>query len=266
MRLIFVLLFFTALISQADQPIMNMMPRWDGGYGYQVLYEYIDRENLLEGDKVIGKGWGETIQQLHIQGVYTWDRSIRITAKLPIVLDAERINLVGGQRVVQQDKGIGDLTLALPLKKYFNLMKRTGNWSVTPQIRVPLSSPDEYDVWDRAWGAGLFIGYETEVRHWFFATGTGYWTFENDEPNEWHASIDAGWNFRDNAQLLWESDWHYEDDGKHFASLGPALYWRYNDNTHLRFEYKRSLAEKASDNVYDHVGGNRFQVGVGFVY
>ena len=69
MRLIFVLLFFTALISQADQPIMNMMPRWDGGYGYQVLYEYIDRENLLEGDKVIGKGWGETIQQLHIQGV-----------------------------------------------------------------------------------------------------------------------------------------------------------------------------------------------------
>ena len=123
MRLIFVLLFFTALISWGDQPIMNMMPRWDGGYGYQVLYEYIDRENLLEGDKVIGKGWSETIQQLHIQGVYTWDRSIRITAKLPIVLEAERINMVGGNPVFQQDKGVGDLTLALPLKKYFNLCK-----------------------------------------------------------------------------------------------------------------------------------------------
>ena len=90
--------------------------------------------------------------------------------------------------------------------------------------------------------------------------------FESTKPNFWHSAIDAGWNFRENAQLLWESDWHYEDDGKQFLSLGPALYWRHNDNTHLRFEYKRSLAEKASDNVYDHVGGNRWQVGIGFVY
>lgn len=266
MKSVAVLLFFTALISWGDQPIMNMMPRWDGGYGYQVLYEYIDREDLLEGSEVVGKGWSETIQQLHIQGVYTWDRSIRITAKLPIILEAERINIVGGVPVVQQDKGVGDLTLALPLKKYFNLMKRTGNWSIAPQIRVPLGSSDEYDVWDRVWGTGLFLGYETEARHWFFAAGTAYWTFESTKPNFWHSAIDAGWNFRDNAQLLWESDWHYEDDGKQFVSLGPALYWRHDDNTHLRCEYKRSLAEKAPDNVYDHVGGNHFQVGVGFVY
>ena len=150
-----VIVFILAVVtSWADQPIMNMMPRWDGGYGIQVLYDYIDREDLLEGDETIHKGWSETIQQVHIQGVYTWDRSIRITAKLPVVLDAERINLVDGQRVVQQDKGIGDLTLALPLKKYFNLMKRSGNWSVAPQIRVPLGSSDEYEVWQLEQGIG----------------------------------------------------------------------------------------------------------------
>ena len=74
----------------ADQPIMNMMPRWDGGYGWQVLYDTVHRDDLLRGDAVVGSGWSETIHQAHLQGVYTWDRSIRITAKLPIVLDAER--------------------------------------------------------------------------------------------------------------------------------------------------------------------------------
>ena len=57
--------------------------------------------------------------------------------------------------------------------------------------------------------------------------------------------------------------WHCEDDGKQFLSIGLRLL-RHND-TSTRFEYKRSLAEKASDNVFDHVGGNRWQMGIGFV-
>ena len=72
------------------------------------------------------KDLNESIQQVQVEGVYTWDRSIRLTAKLPIVLDAERANWINGQKETQKDKGVGDLTLALPLKKYFNLMKRTG--------------------------------------------------------------------------------------------------------------------------------------------
>ena len=250
----------------ADQPIMNMMPRWDGGYGWQVLYDTVHRDDLLRGDAVVGSGWSETIHQAHLQGVYTWDRSIRITAKLPIVLDAERVNLVNGERVVQHDEGIGDLTLALPLKRYFNLMKRTGNWTLAPQVRVPMGSKDEYDLWDRVWGGGLFAGYETEMRYAFFAAGLAYWVFEPEEPELWHSSVDIGWNFRDNAQVLWETDWHYETDGKRFVSAGPALYWRHNDNTHLRVEYKREFNEKAPTHAVDHVGGDRVVAGIGFVY
>lgn len=35
----------------ADQPIMNMMPRWDGGYGFQVLAERLHRSDLKQGIK-----------------------------------------------------------------------------------------------------------------------------------------------------------------------------------------------------------------------
>ncbi len=250
----------------ADQPIMNMMPRWDGGYGWQVLYEYKHLSDLKQGSSVIRKGWSETIHQVHIQGVYTWDRSIRITAKLPIVLDAERENLLHGRRVVQRDRGLGDLTLAVPLKHYFNLPRRAGNWTLAPQMRVPLASKDEYDVWDHVWGSGLSAGYETETRRWFFAADATYWTFIEGEPEEWHASLDTGWNFRDNAQLLWENDAHHATDGTAYYAAGPALYWRWNDHTHLRASWKHDFYSKASRDTPDHGNGDSIILGIGFVH
>ena len=253
-------------LSAADQPIMNMMPRWDGGYGWQALYERIDRDDLLQGSETFRSGWHERIEQLHVQGVYTWDRSIRLTVKVPIVLEAERVNWVAGQRVVQKDSGLGDITVALPLKKYFNLMKRTGSWTLAPQLRIPVDGADEYEVYDGAWGAGLFAGYETETRAYFFACGVAYWAFEGQEPEEWHASLDLGWNVRDDVQLLWESDGHYETNGKEFVSMGPALYWRFKDEIHSRIEYKRSISAKAPNNQVDHVGGVKLSLGIGLVY
>ena len=99
----------------ADQPIMNMMPRWDGGYGFQIRTDHIHRSDLKLGSDVVGSGFTEDITQLHFEAVYTWDRSIRITAKLPYVVDARREVLgPGNSKVVQRDEGIGDLTLALP--------------------------------------------------------------------------------------------------------------------------------------------------------
>jgi hypothetical protein len=61
----------------ADQPIMNMMPRWDGGYGFQVRTEHVHRSDLKQGRDVVGRGFTEDLTQLHLEGVYTWDRSIR---------------------------------------------------------------------------------------------------------------------------------------------------------------------------------------------
>ena len=115
-------------------------------------------------------------------------------------------------------------------------------------------------------GAGLFAGYETETRAYFFATGVSYWFFEHPEPEEWHASLDIGWNVRDHAQVLWESDGHYESNGKQFISMGPALYYRFHDQLHARIEYKHAFLERAPKTQVDHVGGQRFMIGLGWVY
>ena len=75
----------SALQLAADEPIMNMMPRWAGGWGYQFVEEYRRESDLLLGDRKAYPGFTEDVHLLHLQGVYTWDRSIRLTAKLPYV-------------------------------------------------------------------------------------------------------------------------------------------------------------------------------------
>lgn len=254
--------------AYADQPIMNMMPRWDGGYGFQIRTDHIHRSDLELGDEVVGRGFTEDITQVHLEGVYTWDRSIRITAKLPFVVDARREVLgPGGSKVVQRDEGIGDLTLALPLKKYFNLDGRSGNWSATPQLRIPLGEEDdEFEVWDGVWGGGLSLSYETETVDWFVNVGAGFWVFEDPEPAEWSMNIDLGRNHRDRMQFLVETDIKWDDEGKFFVSSGPAFYMRFTDVVHVRAEWKHDFVSKVSDRTPDHGNGDRVGMAIGFVF
>ena len=116
--------------TRADEPIMNMMPRWSGGWGYEFHYEYRTEDDLLMGSDALYKGLGEEVEVMHMDWVYTWKKEIRITAKLPYVINAEREMPDGsGGKVIQKDDGFGDLTLALPLKKYFNLDGKSGSWT-----------------------------------------------------------------------------------------------------------------------------------------
>ncbi len=257
-------------LTHADQPIMNMMPRWDRGFGLQVQQQYIHRSDIFTDNRIAFTGFSEEIHQVWLEGVYTWDRSVRITFKLPYVIDARRElpGITPGSKVEQHDEGLGDLTLALPLKKYFNLNARSGNWTVSPQLRIPLDDrgEDNYDVWNRVWGVGLSFGYETETPTLFFSIGAGFWVFEEPENVEMSASLDLGWNFRDNAQLLWESDVKWQDDSTLFISAGPALYWRLADQIHGRIEWKHDFHSEVGYNELDHGNGDMLRVGLGFVY
>ena len=53
LRRIALLLIISSYSLLGDQPIMNMMPRWDGGYGVQALAETIHRSDLKLGDIVV---------------------------------------------------------------------------------------------------------------------------------------------------------------------------------------------------------------------
>ncbi len=251
----------------SDQPIMNMMPRWDGGYGYQLRTEYINRSDLLRGDEVVGEGFSESIYKLHLEGVYTWDRSIRLTLKMPYVIEARREQLVNGAKQSERTSKLGDMTFALPLKKYFNRDGSSGSWTLAPQLRVPTASKtNAYDIYDREWGLGLALGYEIETSTSFFAIGVHGFAFEKDDDNEIGMSIDLGWNFRDYAQLLWETDYRAEDNGSETLAAGPALYWRFTDEIHTRIEWKHDFKSRVGSNELDHGNSDSFSLGIGFVW
>ena len=261
-------LFLSVLPVLADEPIMNMMPRWDHGWGLQFVEEYRHEGDLLLGSEKAHSGFTEDVHLLHLQGVYTWDRSIRLTAKLPYVVDARREmpNGLGG-KLVERDNGVGDATLALPLKKYFNLDGRSGSWTFKPMLRVPLAGDDDYEIYDNEWGGGLGLGYEFEMSDFAFSSSAVAWSFGGDDPSEVHISVDLGYNFlasATNGSLFWESDFHYEDDGSKTLLAGPAFYWNFNDTSHTRLEWKHDFYDRQG--VLDHGNGDVFMLSIGFVY
>ena len=269
-RKIFTLLPVLLLATRltADEPIMNMMPRWDDGWGFQFIEEYRFERDLLEEDRKAYAGFTEDVHLLHFQGVYTWDKSIRFTAKLPYVLDARREmpDGLGGKRV-EHDNGIGDATFALPLKKYFNLDGRSGSWTFKPMVRMPFAGTDEYEIYDNEWGNGLGLAYESETSKFHFHVSTSGWVYHGNEPFESWSSLDLGYNFNawgSNGALMWETDFHYEDDGSETLSSGPALYWNINDTAHFRLEWKHDIYDRQG--VLDHGNGDVFKFSLGFVF
>lgn len=266
--IVFAALSLSMFSAVADEPIMNMMPRWDNGWGLQLIDEYRHEDDLLLGGRTAYSGFTEDVHLLHFQGVYTWDRSVRLTYKIPYVLDARRElpDGLGGKRV-EHDNGIGDATLALPLKKYFNLDGRSGSWTFKPMLRVPLAGDDNYEIYDNEWGVGLGLGYEFEMHRLAFVSSVSGWTYEDEDPSEVHLSLDVGYNFRargTNGTLFWESDFHYEDNGTKTFYAGPAFYWNFNDTTHMRLEWKHDFYDYQGK--LNHGNGDRFLLSLGVVF
>jgi len=50
---------------KADEPIMNMMPRWSGGWGYQFFYEHRRESDLLLGSSASHSGFSEEVNIFH---------------------------------------------------------------------------------------------------------------------------------------------------------------------------------------------------------
>lgn len=262
------LLGLSALGSRADQPIFNEMPRWDNGWGFQLIQEYRHERDLLSGNTVVGPGFSENIHLLHLEGVYTWDRSIRLTFKLPYVIDARRELLtIGGGKFAQHDEGFGDATVALPLKRYFNLDGRSGSWTVAPQLRIPFAKDDAYAVYDHQWGNGLSLGYETATYRFGFGVGATGWVFYGDDAAELTGNMHVGCTLRafgSNGHINWVNRFHYEDDGAFTISSGPMLYWRFTDTIHGQVDWLLDLSDRQGQ--LDHGNGNAVRVGIGFVF
>ena len=259
--------------TDAAQPIFDEMPRWSGGWGVQFIYEHRRESALLDPDGAPADRYGERIDLLHIEGVYTFERWIRVTAKVPVVLDASRTLPDGvGGTLRQTDRGLGDPTLAVPLKRYFNLDGRSGSWTFAPQVRLGLSTRDAYPVFGDGWGGGATAGWETETyRYHLGASVTGWvfpgWGLDRDAAGLGRADLAAGINVHGlgtSGHLKIKVGLIAGSRGERRVVIGPVFYWKFTDLVHGQLVWRHDLYDAVG--VPDHGDGDAFRVGVGFVF
>ncbi len=208
-------LLLLSVAAHAHQPVMDMAPRWDGGYGFQTRVERFD-----------------DVTTTWLEGVYTWDRSIRATFKLPY-----------------RDGDMGDLILGMPLKNYFNEGAKTGNWSFTPQVQLPTGEDGE-------WDAGVSFSYSSETSSFYQLYDLYSW---GDRAG---LDVNVGLAFPGQGSgmyALWDVSLLESDEGDR-VQTGPVFVY-FRKNVIFRAEYKHLVYERDSD--WD---GGFFNVGLGFVF
>lgn len=214
-QLTFAVLLLSGGVALAHQPVMDMAPRWADGYGIQTRVENFDSTTTT---------W--------VEGVYTWDKSVRATFKLPY-----------------QSGEIGDLILGLPLKKYRNVGAKTWNWSITPSVQIPSGEPGEWDT-------GLSLSYSSETPSFYQLYDLYTW---GDRTG---LDINAGFAFPGKGGgkfALWDISLLTSRDGDRIQT-GPIFVY-FKKNFMFRAEYKFLAYEH--DSVWS---GDQVSLAVGWVY
>jgi len=285
-------LFFSLLIwlcsipVSAHQPVMDMAPRWDDGYGFQTRYEHYGSDDLMDGDSEISNPLGlkRFVDTIWFEGVYTFNRGIRTTFKLPHV-DQRRTKKIGDVGVRQSNSGLGDLILGLPLKKYRNKKAFTDNFSITPSIRIPTgSSSGDFPISDGSVDWGLSISYSSETPEYYTLIDLYYW-LNTKGKNGMHEGdvlaldINLGYHpYHSNETnsgvfVMWDMTARYNDDqdrntlttasGGQRLHMGPVLVL-YKENIMFRAEYKHPTYEKTSD--ISNSRGSEFIISLGITF
>ena len=201
--------------TYAHQPVMDMAPRWADGYGIQTRFERFDSQSTT---------W--------VEGVYTFDKSVRLTFKQPY-----------------RDGQLGDIIVGLPLKKYKNDGASTSNWSVTPSVQFPTGRPSEWDL-------GLSLSYSSESPRFYQLYDLYTW---GDRTG---LDINAGVAIPGKGQgmfALWDVSMLTSRLGDRIQT-GPVFVY-FKKNMMFRAEYKALVYEKDSQ-----WSGNYFGIGIGLVY
>ena len=105
----------------AHQPVMDMAPRWEDGWGLQLRHEYRSSDDLLNGDSDAPNPFDRErrVRTTWLEGVYTFKRELRLTLKVPWV-DQRRTVVRGGKAGREAGRGLGDAIVGLQLKRYYN--------------------------------------------------------------------------------------------------------------------------------------------------
>jgi hypothetical protein len=249
-KTIFVMILIHAASLNAHQPVMDMAPRWNGGYGIQFRYERFDSKKIKTSNSV-----DQFLQEtLWAEGVYTWNRAKRITFKLPFH------RMISDSKI---DHYTGDLILALPLKKYSNFKQRTQNFGLTPQIQLPLGNIKT----GGQLGGGLSLSYSSESFAFYQLHDLYFWIYDEKKPMlgfDLNLGIHPIHNNSSNSGLfaMWDVTAKWTEASTTILS-GPVLV-PYYQNIMARLEIKFPVIENGKKG---HIlRGPTFNVGLGFVF
>ncbi len=265
---------------------MDMAPRWEQGYGFQTRYESYGSSTLMNGDSEVDNPLDlkRYVQKTWFEGVYTFDRSRRLTFKLPHINQSRSRN-IAGQAVKQVNDGIGDLIIGVPLKHYRNNKAFTENFSLTPSLRLPTgSAKGNFPISDGSVDIGLSLSYSSESPKFYSLIDLFYW-INNDGKHGMHEGDELGvdinlgyhpWHSNElNAGmfLMWDITARYNDEansatlttasGGHRLQTGPVVVL-YKDNIMFRAEYKHLTYEKKS--TLSNSRGSEFNLGMSITF
>ena len=201
-----------------------------------------------------------------------------MTAKLPWIHQT-RVAPSGAR---QSGEGFGDLILALPLKRYWNNQGKTGNWGVTPHLRLPTGSTSgDYPVGDGSYDLGASLSYSHETPWHYVYVDLFTWLNGNgrrgmNPGNLVGLDLNLGLHpYHDNGTnsgvfLMWDVSARYEGRGTNTVgptggkriSTGPVavVYWQ---NWMLRSEYSWPVYQRVWDAQVSR--GNEITLSLGAV-
>ena len=261
------LLLAFSCISFADQPVMNEVPRWSNGYGFQVFQEFRWSNDLMSGDTSLPNP--ENLRYAkritHLEGVYTWRKWIRMTAKLPWVDQKRRVIDEHGTVRWERNRGLDDVKLAMPLRYYTNRPRYSGHIGIVPQVRFGGDQEGAYPISDGSSDFGMSMTFERETSSIKISGDMTYWwEQEADEENDWSIDIEMGWNFHDRGSINWETEYINNPGDYKWLGVGPTFFWNFNDVVLGRIEYKVAIDEEVEATNLSQ--GDSFRIGLGVIF
>jgi hypothetical protein len=268
----------------AHQPVMDMAPRWQNGYGFQIRQEYRSSDQLMSGDSQVDNPFRQdrAVKTTWLEGIYTFEREVRLTIKIPY-LDQKRSTLRNGLAVHETGRGLGDIIIGMPLKSYTNEDSATSNIAFTPSIRLPTgSTSDDFPVGDGSTDLGASFSASWEQSDLYQYYDLYYWKNGDGDRgihtgDEIGFDANIGWHpYHNNLTnegvfFMWDVSARYEKRGQSTAgviggkrvSSGPVFVY-YKGGMMIRAEYKYPLYENVFDTQVSY--GQELNVGIGLVF
>jgi hypothetical protein len=262
----------------AHQPVMDMAPRWEGGYGIQTRYVVQDKATLFEGKNSVSNPLGlqSTTSTLWLEGVYTFTREKRVSVKVPYVSrTSDSFDSIG----------LGDTIVGFLNKWYFNKKGLTGNLSLTPSIKLPTGKQDtDLLIGSGTIDAGLSVSASVEAYKYYGMWDLFTWVNSKQGNGETKGSIigfDSDWGihpYHDMVRnmgifaIMSVNARHYNPDngvenvgntGGQTLEIAPTLVW-YKNNIMARGQYHIPIYTNLNGTQLAPSSG--FQLGIGIAF